>query len=399
MKVPIPARKGEDMKHTFNLVSPNKEYSTVRLIVSHGGEKFRRSVGVTIKSSLWNQRARTVDKMCKDRRAWEVIGPIHAKLVEREVSATRRRDVVNAIEYALGVGGILPNRPSFWPYFKSWSERDVPSRRFRELAYKRISAIMGTDDDWEGIDGDWYFRFVQRCDALGYSHNYKSTLTAKLKTVMNEALARGLHSNTQFTRFSSSYKVADSIALTQPEVDALWSADLSGREADARDIFMVGVYCAGQFQDYAMLSEDNISGDGKLRYAQRKTGQSVVIPCSPRIKEVFDRHGGRCPAITEQEVNRHIKAVCKAIGGPFSDMVEIRTSKGSEIIVEKKRRYELVSCHTARRSGASLLYKSGVPIRVCRFLTGHTTDSMFLNYVKISKEEGADILATSAFFR
>lgn len=387
------------MKHTFNLVSPNKEYSTIRLVVSHNGEKFRQSIGVSVKTSLWNQKARTVDKMCKDKRVWAVVGPIHARLVEKEITAMKRRDVTAAISYALGRDEICAERPLFWPYFKDWAERDTPSRRFRELAYKRISGIMGADGDWEDIDGDWYFRFIRECDGIGYSHNYKSTLTAKLKTVMNEGFERGFHKNEDFRKFVTSYKAADTIALTQAEVDALWSADLTGKQADARDIFVVGVYCAGRFQDYSMLSEENISGDGRLRYTQRKTGQSVVIPCSPRIKEVFARHGGRCPAITEQEVGRHIKAVCKDIGGSFNDVVEIRTSKGAEIRVEKKHRYELVSSHTARRSGASILYKSGVPIRVCRFLTGHTTDSMFLNYVKVSKEEGADILAMSDFFK
>lgn len=387
------------MKHTFNLVSPNKEYSTVRLIVSHGGEKFRKSVGVTVRTSLWNQKGRTPDKMCKDRIAWETIGPIHARLVEREVTARKRRDVTDAISYAFGKDESPQQRPLFWQYFKDWSERDTPSRRFRELAYKRISELMGIDGDWEDINGDWYFRFVQKCDELKYSHNYKSTLTSKLKSVMNEGFNRGFHKSEEFRKFVTSYKTADAIALTQSEVDALWFAELTGREAMARDCFIVGVYCAGRFQDYSRLSNDNISEDGRLRYTQRKTGQSVVIPCSPRIKEVFARYGGRCPIITEQEVGRHIKAVCKAIGGSFNDVVEIRVSKGAEIKVYKKHRHELVSCHTARRSGASILYKSGVPIRVCRFLTGHTTDSMFLNYVKVSKEEGADILAKSDFFK
>ena len=387
------------MKHTFNLTTPNREFSPIRLIVSHDGVKYRRSTGLTVKSSLWNQKARTVEKMCKDRDVWALLGPIHAKLIERELSVKRARDIQPAIAYAFGEAEIPAGRPLFWPYFEDWAERDTPSKRFRKLAYKRISDIMGTDDDWEDIDGDWYFRFIQKCDALGYSHNYKSTLTAKLKAVMNEGMEREFHHNEAFRRFVTSYKTADAIALTQEEVDALWAARLDGKLADARDVFIVGVYCAGRFQDYSQLSVDNVSRDGKIRFTQRKTGQAVVIPCSPRVMDVFARHGGRCPAITEQEVNRHIKQICRAIGGPFLDSVEIRTSKGADIRVQKKRRCDLVSCHTARRTGASLLYKSGVPIRVCRFLTGHTTDSMFLNYVKVSKEEGADILAKSSFFR
>lgn len=384
------------MKHTFNLVYPGRESSPVRLVVSHNGEKFRKSVGVSVRTKLWNQKARTPDKMCRDRDAWAVLGPIHAKLVEREVSARRRREVLDAISYALGED-FTPVSVHLWDYFKEWSERDTPSRRFRMLAYARLTDMMGTDDDWADIDGDWYFRFNREADALGYSPNYKSTLIAKLKTVMNEGLARGLHGNSEFRVMKTPYKTADTIALTQAEVDALWSADLSGVQARARDCFIVGVYCAGRFQDYSQLSEENVV-DGKLRYVQRKTGAEVVIPCSPRIREVFARNGGRCPKISEQEVGRELKKICKALGGSFLDKVEIRRTEGARIVVEKKARWEKCSCHTARRSGASILYKSGVPIRICRFLTGHQTDSMFLAYVKATKEEGAELLARYDFF-
>ena len=385
------------MKHTFNLVYPQRETSPVRLIISHRGEKIRRSIGVSVSTRLWNPKAKSVDKMCKDRNAWSVIGPIHAKLVEKELTAQKRRDVLDAISYALGED-YRPVSVHLWDYFKEWSERESPSRRFRVLAYTRLTDMMGTDDDWADIDGDWYYRFLQKADALGYSQNYKSTLIAKLKTVMNEGLARGLHDNSQFKAMKTAYKTADTIALTQKEVDALWNADLSGVQARARDCFIVGVYCAGRFQDYSQLSMDNVS-DGILRYAQRKTGQAVVVPCSPRILEVFARNGGRCPKITEQEVGRELKKICKSLGGSFLKKEEFRKTEGARIVIEKKARWEMVSCHTARRSGASILYKSGVPIRVCRFLTGHQTDSMFLAYIKVTAEEGAELLAKSAFFK
>lgn len=385
------------MKHTFNLVYPNKEVSPIRLIVSAHGEKFRKSTGVSIRTKLWNQKARTPDKMCKDADVWAVLGPIHAKLVEKEVTAFKRADVLNAIKYALGED-ITVSPEHLWDYFKEWSERECPSARFRKQAYERISDMMGTKDDWNDIDGDWLFRFERKANELKYSPNYRSTLLAKLKTVMNEAFNRGIHTNEDFRSFKTTYTPAETIALTQEEVDMLWRAELKGVQARARDCFVVGVYCAGRFQDYSQLSEDNVQ-DGKLRYVQRKTGQTVVLPLSPRIREVFERNGGRCPRITQQEVGREIKKICRSLGGSFLNVVEIRKKSGDKIVVEKKQRCDMISCHTARRTGATILYKSGVPIRVCRFLTMHSTDSMFLKYVKISKEEGADILAESDFFK
>lgn len=385
------------MTHSFNLVSPNKEYSSIRLIVCHNGERFRKSVGLTVATKLWNQKAKSLDKMCKDRDTFAILAEIHAKLVEKEHKAKRRKDVLDAVSYALGEE-ISPVSVHLWDYFKEWSQRDMPSRRFRELAYKRIADVMGTEDDWSDIDGDWHFRFVSKMDALGYSFNYKSTLSAKFRTMMKEAYEREIHNNNAYTLFKSSYKTAETIALTQAEVDSLWRANLTGVQARARDCFIVGVYCAGRFQDYSQLSEENIS-DGKLRYTQRKTGAEIVIPCSSRIKMVFERNGGKCPKITEQEVGREIKKICKSLGGSFLDKVEIRSIKGDKVTIEKKLRCDMVSTHTARRSGASILYKSGVPIRLCRFLTGHTNDAQFLKYIKCSKEEGAELLAKSEFFK
>lgn len=385
------------MKHTFNLVTPDKDRSPVRLIVSHNGEKFRKSIGISIDTKQWNQKARSIDKMCKNKDVLAILNPIHLRLMEKEFYARRRADVLAAISYALGeeVGN---SSVHLWDYFKEWSQRPMPSQRFRDLAYRRIAELMGTDDDWYDIDGDWHFRFVKAMDLQGYSHNYKSTLSAKFRTMMKEAYEREIHTNDAYKLFKSGYKAAETIALTQAEVDALWSADLSGVQARARDCFIVGVYCAGRFQDYSQLSEENIV-DGKLNYTQRKTGAQVLIPCSSRIKEVFGRNGGRCPKITEQEVGREMKKICRSLGGSFLDKVEIRKTEGSRIVIEKKERWEMVSCHTARRSGASILYKSGVPIRLCRFLTAHTNDAQFLQYIKVGKEEGAELLAQSEFFK
>lgn len=386
------------MKHSYNLIHPEAKTSSIRLSVSHNGKKYQRGTGLTIQTSLWNQKAKSLTAKCKQVEVRDELLKIDLRLTEKERTAKTERDVMAAIAYALGEYTPTPSSFSLWDYFKEWSERESPSKRFRQTAYKTISEMMGTADNWSDINGDWYFRFIRECDARGYSHNYKSTLTAKLKTVMNEAFDRGVHTNEAFRKFKTGYKAADTIALTQEEVDALWGAELSGRDAVARDCFIVGVYCAGRFQDYSQLSEDNVT-DGKLRYTQRKTGESVVIPCSPKIREVFERNGGRVPKISEQEVNRRIKEICKSLGGSFEAVVEVRKSRGGRIVIEKHPRWSYVSCHTARRTGASMLYKAGVPILFCRFLTGHRNDTQFLNYIHYQKEEAVDVLAKSAFFK
>lgn len=60
---------------------------------------------------------------------------------------------------------------------------------------------------------------------------------------------------------------------------------------------------------------------------------------------------------------------------------------------------ELVSSHTFRRSGASALYRAGVPAKVIRFLTGHKSDKTLFLYIKLNAEDGYQSLAGLEFFK
>ena len=389
------------MTFKFYLKYPKKVDgdSPMNLVVTHGGKIYKKALGITVrvkdfkkqrvKDETVNGRLRIIENVLNEHLNQFSNPKDIEKTIDAALAASRGEDALTFYD---------PGRPFLWDYFEEWSHRGSERAKDRNLAYRRITSMMGRDTDWEDIDGDWYFRFNEKCNEHDYSHNYKSTMTAKLKTVMNEGFNRGFHKNEAFRKFNTSYIPSDTIALTQEEVDALWSAPLEGRAAQARDVFMVGIYCAGRFQDYSKISNENIS-DGKLRYVQRKTGTTVVIPCSPRIVTALERYGGVLPRITEQEVGRYIKSICRDLGGSFLNTVEVSKIRGDRKSVEKHQRWELVSTHTARRTGATLLYKSGVPIALCRLCTGHTTDQMFMRYLKIGKEEGADLLAKSEFFK
>lgn len=390
------------MTHTFNL-----DRGSIRLVVSHNGKKYRKATGATINPNLWNQKAKSLRAKCKSERAYEKLYAISLRLDEKAKGVSTEQDVLDAIAYALTGeekkkgAAYRQDRPSFWDFFKSWSEADVPSKKDRNLAYRRLSDIMRTAEDWEDIDTAYYSRLVASLNALGYSENYKATLIAKLKTVLIEGEKMKYHANREYKHFAYKWETADTIALSQDEVDAIWCAELSGPKARARDAFIVGVYTAARFSDYSRISKDNIQG-GKLtlQFKQRKTQGEVIIPVSPRVLAVLNRNDGRVPKISEQEVGRYMKQICKGLGGTFDDVVQISKSKGAYHTIEKKHRWELISTHTARRTGATLLYaKYNVPLHSCMMLTGHQTPANFLKYIKISKEENARMLADNPFFK
>ena len=83
----------------------------------------------------------------------------------------------------------------------------------------------------------------------------------------------------------------------------------------------------------------------------------------------------------------------------MTDKVHVSKSKGANRVSASSERWEMVSSHTARRTGATMLYLAGVPIKRCMLISGHSTESNFLRYVRITKEENARMRAGTPFFK
>lgn len=380
------------MTHTFNI-----DHNSIRLIVSADGKKYKKATGLRIEPSLWNQKAKSLRAKCKDARVYEQLRLIHLRMGEAESIGLEPE---RAIEFALG-GKVSaekkPKRPTFWEYFKEWGERPSPVQRQRRLYPNIVSKLMGTKEDWEDIDSAYYFRLCRAMDEYGCSVNYKGAIIAKLKVVMNEGYKQKFHKNEEFRQFKRMQEVPETIALTSEELDALWSCEeLTQMEKKARDLFIIGVYSVARWEDYSRLTTDNISG-GMLNYEQLKTGRTVILPVSSRLQECLGRNGGAAPKLSQQKLNEAIKRCCKKIG--MTDKLHVSKSKGANRVSFSHERWELVSSHTARRTGATMLYLAGVPIKRVMMCTGHQTESSFFRYVRITKEENAKSLADNPFFQ
>ena len=387
------------MTHSFQLTHPERETSPVRLVVSHRGKIWRKATGISVNTKFYNPKGKTVRSRFKDLAVSEELTAIENRLLQREKPLMSFQEVEEAMTYGLGGGvAVVPTaRPTFWEYFREFAERECPSKKWRANAYRVASSFMGKKDDWEEIDGDWHFRLDALMKKAGYSLNYISTITSKVRTVMHEGEIRGYHTNTAYKSFPRRYETSDTVYLDRGEMEDLWELDLTDEtERKARDLFFLGYYTAARYQNYSRLSLDNISG-GKIRFIQPKTGGEVVMPCAPRVMEILRRWGGKAPALTEQAINRALKDICRKAG--FTSKVQTRITKGGKTVISTHEKWELISTHTARRSGATNLYLEGVPIRICRFLTGHKDDATFLKYIKVSREEGADLLAKADFFK
>lgn len=388
------------MKHTFNL-----DKGSIRLVVSHQGKKYRKSTGISVDPRLWNQKAKSLSAKCGDKAALQHLKAIHIRLIEREGDAKTESEVLEVMNYALGGGdGFLSGEkrkegvPSFYEYFEIWANAPSGQRDQKRTALRLIRECMGERYDWDTVDSAFYFRLVERLKQREYGVNYIGAIVAKIKTVMGNGYRLKYHKNTEYHQFKRLSEPSDTVYLTKDEVTAIEEVELeSDRLRRVRDLFVIGCYTAMRFSDYSRLSLDNIDKAGYIRLVQQKTSTPVILPASPKVVSILKRNGGAAPRVCHQIFNKVIKEVAEKAG--ITQKIPITKSKGARHITEMLPKYTQISSHTARRTGATLLYQSGVPAAACMMITGHTSERSFFRYIRTTREENARLLADNPFFK
>ncbi len=247
--------------------------------------------------------------------------------------------------------------------------------------------------DFDDIDQDFLASFVGFLQSLDLATNTIAHKVICLKTLMRAAVERELTRNERWRFYRNSSEETEAIALDEDELQRIHDIDLSRNKPleRVRDLFLVGCWTGLRFSDVTRIREENIEG-GFITMVQSKTNAPVVIPVHPVFEEMWVKYRGKLPTdISNQKFNVHIKEVCKAVG--LTDGVLKSITKGGRKVTTRYEKWQLVSSHTARRSFATNLYRSGFPSISIMQITGHKTETAFLKYIKVSKQEHARLLA------
>ncbi|MBK6859143.1 MAG: tyrosine-type recombinase/integrase [Saprospiraceae bacterium] len=244
-----------------------------------------------------------------------------------------------------------------------------------------------------------YNEFIQHCNKCNLSKNFTGRLIKQLKVVSQAALDEGIHQNTVFRdkRFETLSERVMNIALTEPELNSLLNLNLSskiGLEL-VRDIFLIGCFTALRWSDYSKIYPDHII-DNRIVLIQQKTKEKVIVPIKPQLENLLSKYPKGIPKIAEQTFNRKIKEIAKLAG--INTVISIKETKSGVTDIVQYFKYQLISSHTARRTGATLMFKSKISTLAIMKITGHKTESSFMKYICITEEENADILETHNYF-
>ncbi len=256
---------------------------------------------------------------------------------------------------------------------------------------------------FESIDLDFYDTYVKwMTDTKKYAPNTIGNRIKTLKVFMSYFLERGYTTNQSHLhkKFRKLHEDIESIYLTEKELLDLYNHDFSGnlKYDRVRDTFIIGCYTGLRFSDLSQLTAEMITPDDTIKIKTIKTGEVVIIPLHWMVKKILLKYDYQLPrVISNQKMNEYLKKIANEV--KLNTVVSYGKTQGTLKATGERKKSEMISTHTARRSFATNMYLAGVPTVSIMLITGHRTETAFMKYIKITKDENATQLKNHEFFK
>ena len=147
-----------------------------------------------------------------------------------------------------------------------------------------------------------------------------------------------------------------------------------------------------RLSDLNNLNRANIDlVNSKLTVIAQKTKQEVIIPLHRFVSEIYLKYNGHFPSMPDKgKAIAHLQHLAQL--AKINQPITVKENKAGRITCQIYPKYQLIMNHTARRSFATNLYLKGASTLSIMRLTGHTTEANFLKYIKVTKEENAEMM-------
>ena len=236
------------------------------------------------------------------------------------------------------------------------------------------------------------------CIENNYGQNTISKFFKTIKGVCNHADYNGIETSHQLTGFKTDQHKVEKIYLTFEDltkIENISKNQLTDSLDNAKDWLIISCYIGQRVSDFMRFTDEQIRIENDkplLEFTQKKTGKNMTVPLHPKVLEILKKRKGKFPyKISDQKYNDFIKTVCKIaeINEPTKGSKLVETETDSKVYRKKTgmyKKYDLVTSHIGRRSFATNFYGKIKTIYLI-YMTGHSTESLFLEYVGKSNKD------------
>ncbi len=252
-------------------------------------------------------------------------------------------------------------------------------------------------------------QFTEWCYSVRkYKQNTVYATYGVLKPWLNAAKEEGIEFEDNYKYLKGKGVDVDAIYLTEDEIKRIYDLDIqkliSEGEIDSkstiektRDLFIIGCWTGLRRSDIDRLNKASFNLDNRtITITAEKTKRQVIIPMHPLVVALYKKYEGKFPHLCDKgKANNHLRECARHAG--IEDEVRIVENRAGKVKTLVYKKYQLVGMHTGRRSFATNMYRRKFPIFAIMRLTGHTTESNFLKYIKVTPEENAIMMADEFF--
>ncbi|PKG42581.1 tyrosine-type recombinase/integrase [Psychroflexus sp. MES1-P1E] len=258
---------------------------------------------------------------------------------------------------------------------------------------------------FQDIDEKFYNDFVSYGKDKEYTTNYIGSIIQKLKTIIGYAFDKGVHNNNEFKKryFAKFKEEINHPYLDQSELESIANLKLTNEdEKTVRDVFLIGCYTGLRVGDLMKFLKNPILINGGRKefiyLKQNKTGGEVYIPINSRVKSILNKRNGDFPPYVHQNtINKLIKSIAKK--AKINEDFILERTEGRVRKKVKKPKWKYVSTHTCRRSFCTNAYNAGMPPHHIMVISGHKSEKVFYNYIKVDLKSKAMQVAEHSFFK
>ena len=293
----------------------------------------------------------------------------------------------------------------FIEYYVEQRSREVKPasiKKFNVVKHKlqRLEKHIGRSIFISEINEDFKKLFVSYCRSENYSQNTMQRELNIIKMFCKYAKYKGLGVHVEYENLKLSKEKTENIYLSFEEIDQIEAAKIDKPYLiNTRDWLMISCFTGQRISDFMRFNKEMIRiEDSKtlLEFDQQKTGKTMTIPLHSKVMLILEKYNGDFPKrISDQKYNDYLKEVCKIakLHQKVKGKKQINISK--DPLERKVRRvegmypkYELVTSHIGRRSFATNHYGK-IPTSYLIYVTGHSSEEMFLNYIGKSNKDMA----------
>jgi hypothetical protein len=389
---------------------------TIRLLFRHKGKDFVFSAKTKniIEADYWNNdhnKTRILDAKLQNKQS-----ELKAELLEIENHILKNFELADKDRMPKGwlqsqidfyynpkVQTTISNRlVEYIDYYIECKKVDLSSSslmKYTTIQSKliKLEASLKKTIFIENIDESFKNEFVKYYKENKYNQNTIQRELAFVKTFCRHARNNGIETSIQLDGLLLQKAKVEKVYLTFEELEKIESIQLEDEALEnARNWLIISCFTGQRVSDFLNFKSDMIrieDGIQLIEFTQKKTGKIMSLALHPKVIQILNKNNGAFPyKISDQRYNEHIKTVCRLAG--LKSIV-----KGGKVDPDTNRKvydsypkYELVTSHIGRRSFATNFYGK-IPTSLLINATGHSTESMFLEYIGKSQTQQAKELA------